>query len=518
VVAPDDAARVGIAGGADAVSRPPRDRHGHIFQGESPTEPMPMADLLRRTPYRYVRIPGEAPEDTQVRWALDLAARVGELMLRSGAGAPHVVGSVAAVAAASGVDVVEVDITLQSLLIQATSATGRSHTLLRVVRRTRHDYARLVAVHELVEALAGGEIDSDEADRRLRQIKRRRRIFPVWAVSIASALLASAVAVMIGASAFAALATVLVVLAVTAVNRLYARTALPEFYANAINALVATLLAGAVYAATVAVGHPMAEQDFAFIVAGGIVAMLPGRSMASAIEDVLFGFPLTGAGRLLSVLVALTGLIIGIAGGLSVMLSLTTLLGSDFVSPSVLKLGADQSSVVAAVGGALVVGLSGAVTVQSLRRLIVPTGLLSVGTAVVSAALGRGVGIGAIAATGVAAVALGAAGRLVAARLGAPSMVLVVPASFALLPGLTIFRGLYELVAASGDSPGSLTIQSGLTTLLGAGAILVAIATGTVFGEILASPWDRTLRGARPEGRDGHEGPGDDEGGDLRRV
>ena len=97
-------------------------------------------------------------------------------------------------------------------------------------------------------------------------------------------------------------------------------------------------------------------------------------------------------------------------------------------------------------------------------------------------------------------------------------MVLVVPASFALLPGLTIFRGLYELVAASGDSPGSLTIQSGLTTLLGAGAILVAIATGTVFGEILASPWDRSVAGARPKGRDGSARSDDDEGGDLRRA
>ncbi len=499
------------------MSRLSRDRPGRIFQGESPTEPMPMADLLRRTPYRNMRIPGEAPEDTQVRWAIDLAARVGELMLRCGAGAPQVVGSVAAVAAAAGVDVVEVDVTLQSLLIQASSSTGRPHTLLRVVRRTRHDYARLVAVHELVEALAGGRIDSREADRRLRQIKRSRRIFPVWAVSLASALLASAVAVMIGASAPTAVATVLVVLAVTAVNRLYARIALPEFYANAINAMVATLLAGAVYAAATALGRPMQEQDFAFIVAGGIVAMLPGRSMASSIEDVLFGFPLTGAGRLLSVLVALMGLIIGIAGGLTVMLSLTTVVDSGFVSPSVLKLNVNQSSVFAAVGGALVVGLSGAVTVQSLRRLIVPTGLLSMVTAVVAAGLTRGVGIGAIAATGVAAVALGAAGRLVAARLGAPSMVLVVPASFALLPGLTIFRGLYELVAASGDAPGSLTIQSGLTTLLGAGAILLAIATGTVFGEILASPWDRSVRGARPEGRDGREGR-DDDGGDLRRA
>ena len=461
-----------------------------------------MADLLRRTPYRHARIPGEAAEDAEVRQALDLAARVGELMLRCGAGAPQVQGSVAAVAAAAGVDLVEVDITLQSLLIQATSATGRPHTLLRVVRRTRHDYARLVAVHRLVEALVAGHLDPTAAAVRLREIKRQRRNFPVWAVSVASAFLASAVAVMIGASAVAAVVTVVVVLAVTGVNRLHGRLALPEFYANAINACVATLLAGGAYAASAGWGVPLRENDFAFIVAGGIVAMLPGRTMASAIEDVLFGFPLTGAGRLLAVLLALTGLIIGIATGLNMLLSLTELVGSDFVSPAVLDLRPDQASVVAAVGGALVVGLSGAVTVQSRRSLILPTGVLSVGAAAAAAALYRGVGIGIITATGLAAVALGLVGRLVAGRFDVPSMVLVVPASFALLPGLTIFRGLYELVALGGGSAGSLSIQSGITTLLGAGAVLLAIATGTVLGELLASPWDRQIRGAAgPETR-----------------
>ena len=116
---------------------------------------MPMADLLRRTPYRNSH-PRRGAEDTQVRCGVDLAARVGELMLRCGAGAPQVEGSVAAVAAAAGVDVVEVDITLQSLLCRRPAPTGTPHTLLRVVRRTRHDYARLVAVHRLVAALAGG--------------------------------------------------------------------------------------------------------------------------------------------------------------------------------------------------------------------------------------------------------------------------------------------------------------------------------------------------------------------------
>ena len=69
-------------------------------------------------------------------------------------------------------------------------------------------------------------------------------------------------------------------------------------------------------------------------------------------------------------------------------------------------------------------------------------------------------------------------------------MTLVVPASFGLLPGLTIFRALYEMTASGGDA-GLLSLQSGITTMLGAGATLLAIATGTVFGEILASPLDR---------------------------
>jgi uncharacterized membrane protein YjjP (DUF1212 family)/uncharacterized membrane protein YjjB (DUF3815 family) len=459
--------------------------------GNEPTEPMPMADLLRRTPYRNTPIPGEAAEDTQVRQALDLAVRVGELMLRSGAGAPQVQGSVAAVAAAGGVHLVEVDITLQSLIVQATSATGRPHTLLRVVRATRHDYARLTAVHHLVEALTAGDLDVKGAAERLREIKRHPRNFSVWVVSVASALLAAAVAVMIGASPLAAVATVVVVLAVAGVNRLHRHIALPEFYGNAVNAFVATLLAGGLYALSVGAGMGLREQDFAYIVAGGIVAMLPGRTMAASIEDVLFGFPLTGAGRLLAVLVSLLGLVIGIGLGLTAMLSITEMLSSDFVSPSVLELRAEQAPLVAAIGGALVVGLSGAVTVQSKHRLILPTGLLSVVAAAVLAVLDRVLSIGSITATGVAAVALGVGGRLLAGRLDVPSMVLVVPASYALLPGLTIFRGLYQLVATGGEA-GSLSIQLGLTTLLGAGAVLLAIATGTVLGEILASPWDRT--------------------------
>jgi uncharacterized membrane protein YjjP (DUF1212 family)/uncharacterized membrane protein YjjB (DUF3815 family) len=475
-----------------------------MLRGDQPTEPMPMADLLRRTPYRRVRIPEAAAEDVATARAVDLAVRVGELMLRCGAGGPQVEGAVAAVAASAGIDVVDLDITLQSILVQAHSKDGRTHTVLRVVRRTRFDYGRLVAVHRLVAALVAGEVTADEAADRLRAIKRHERNYPVWMTSVASALLASAVAVMIGAGLVPAAITILVVLGVAGIGQLLGRIDLPEFFVNAINAFVATMTAGAFYAAGSLGGFGLSGTDFAFVVAGGIVAMLPGRTLASAIEDVLFGYPLTGAGRLLHVALSLLGLIIGIATGLNLMVTMTEIFETDFVTPEVLDLRVSQASLVPGLLGALVVGLAAAVTVQSRRMLVLPTGLLTVAGAGMAALLTRGADIGIITATGLAAVGIGVVGRVMAQRLGAPSLVVIVPATFGLLPGLTIFRGLYELVDPGGTK-GLLVIQSGITTLLGAGAILLAIATGTVFGEILASPFDRRSRGE--SGRSGRSAP-----------
>ncbi|KGN34443.1 hypothetical protein N802_13580 [Knoellia sinensis KCTC 19936] len=481
----------------DRPERPERPRRPWRLEGGPPTEPMPLVDLLRRTPYRNARISHEEAEEARVREALDLAVRVGELMLRSGAGAPQVEGSVAAICAAAGVPNVEIDITLQSLLVHARIDAVHPVTALRVVRSTRHDYARLVAVHELVDAFVNGHVELPEAVEQLRDIKRARRIWPDWVVTLATALLAAAVAVMIGSTLFTAFVTVLVVLVVSGVGRLMGPLHLPEFYSNAVSAFTSTVLAWAAYSMGAQGWIPLGANDFAFIVAGGIVAMLPGRTMASAVEDVISGYAVTGAGRLLAVLVSLTGLIIGVAVGLGTTIRLTEAMAFDFVAPSVLDLRVTQAQWWAAAAGAFVVGAAGSVIMQSRRRLILPTALLSLLGGGLYAAFTRLGDFGAVTSTGLAAVVLGFIGRLVALRLGAPAMAVVVPASFGLLPGLTIFRGLYELVGESTSDIGTLSFQAGVATLLGAAGVLLAIATGTTLGEIFASRWDTQVARAR---------------------
>lgn len=471
------------------------------LRGGPPTEPMPLVELLRRTPYRRASqgLCDTDPGDEAIPEVLDFAARIGELMLRCGAGAAQVEGSVVAVAAAYGLRRFEMDLTMQSLLLQARDAAGESHTLLRVARTTRPDHARLVAIHELVETIVSGSLELGEAEGLLREIKAAPRTFRTWVVWVARACLAAAVAAMVGANVTATLITFLVVMLVSLVHRATLRVWLPEFYESAIVAASSTAFAWLAYAAGAQGWIDVGQRDFAYIVAGGIVALLPGRALASAVEDVLSTYAVTGAGRFASVFISLLGLIIGVALAISVTLQITTSLGVGFATPDALRLELASASVPVVLIGGFVVGASGAATLQTRRKLVLPVGLVGLLGLACSLVGTRVLVIGPVTTTGVAAVVIGVVGTFVARGMGAPAMTVVVPASFGLLPGLTIFLGLYEMVGQ--DTAGALTLQSGMTTLLTAGAVLMAIATGTTLGEILASSWGERLGPGRAPAR-----------------
>lgn len=464
-----------------------------LWRGEEVTETLPIVDSLRLTPYRNPRVVAAAAEEREARASLDLALRVGELMLRCGAGAPQVESSVIAVAAAAGLDNLEVDITLQSLLVQCTTSSGGQITMLRVVRSATRDFARLVAVHEFVENLVAGSYDREAAAARLREIRRMPRFWPRWVVHASMGVLSAAVAVMLGASLFASVVAGVSALLVDSTARRLGRRGLPEFYQCAIGGFIATVLAWAAFSLGAAGLLPVSSADFAFVVAGGIVVLLPGRTVASAFEDAISGYSVTGAGRMFGVLLTTAAIILGVASALSLTLKLTTMLDLPFASPGILDLRATDAPVVVGVLGAFVVGIAGAVSLRTRRALVLPSGLLCGAAVGLSLVVSLVPGLGALTAAGLASIGLGFAGRLVALRLGAPAMVLVVPASYGLLPGLAIFRGLYEMVTHSSADAGSLSLQGGITTLLGAFAVLLAIATGTVLGEFLGAPFDHRM-------------------------
>ncbi|WP_446666334.1 threonine/serine ThrE exporter family protein [Flexivirga sp. B27] len=476
-------------------------RRMRFLQGEPVTEPLPIADSLRHTPYREPAAMVAPDEEASVRSALELAVRVGELLFRCGAGTRDVEAAVIAVAAAAGLRRLEIDITNQSLLVQAPTPSGVPVTLLRVARSNTRDFARLTAVHGLVQELVAGGIDDVEAaTRKLRRIQRTARLYPRWLVALGYAGLAGSVCAILGGHAMAIAVAVLSALAVDRIGRALGKRGVPSFYSAAAGAGVSVVLAWLGYLVGVHgwLGLDMTNNDFAYAVAAGIVVLLPGRAMASAVEDAVTGFPITGAGRLLTVLLSTAGIIVGIAAGLSFTLRLDKALELELTAPKALSFGNQQTVLWFRVLCGAFGAMCSAVTARALPRHLLPAGLLGALGLFLSGALSSSLGLGgfrlgATTAIAVAAIAIGVAGRLIGLRMGAPALVLVVPAVSPLLPGLRIFRGMYD--AVNGSIVGAAVTSQGaaITTLMGAAAVALAISTGVVMGDVLSAPLDRRV-------------------------
>lgn len=464
-----------------------------FFRPEQPTEPMPLLDSLRHTPYRDPRRMDAPEQEEEARESLDLAVRAGELLLRYGASTREVESSVAAVAAAAGLDVVEIDITNQSLLLQAPVPGGGRVTVLRVVRSSGRDLSRLVAVHQFVEQLAAGTFDRREAAARLKAIRRAPRFWPRWTGTVGYGALAASVAMLLGGHAAAIAFSFVSAVLVDLVGRLLSRRDLPAFYLSAAGGAIATIVAWAAYVVGTKGAYVLTPSDFAYIVAAGIVVLLPGRAMTSAVEDAVTGYPVTGAGRLFGVGLTGAGIIAGVAAGLSLTLRLDTVLHLTLTSPRGLTFAEGNAPLLLRLLAGAIGATGLCVAMRSRRSLMLPTAAVGALGLLLTDLLHRFGGVGATASVAVACVAMGFVGRLLALRLGAPGLVLVIPAISPLLPGLRIFRGMYELVSGTVVGHGAAAPEAGLTTLLGAAATALAIATGVVLGDVMSSPFDRRI-------------------------
>ena len=92
-----------------------------------------------------------------------------------------------------------------------------------------------------------------------------------------------------------------------------------------------------------------------------------------------------------------------------------------------------------------------------------------------------GLGAGPTLASGIAAVVLGFSGEVLTGRLRVPPQLVAVCGIVPLLPGLAIYHGLFAIVVDA-------DIQGGLTALVGASAVGLALAAGVTLGEFLGRP------------------------------
>ena len=435
------------------------------------TQPVPIVTALKGTPYQ-APVQAKEPSEDEARMILDLAADIAAMMMRAGAGTSDVEVSVIAACTACGLATVEVDLTSNTLVVHYSTSDGRLLTVMRVNRGESTHFAKLASVHKLVTDLVDGRLEFHEARSRLDAIRTQRRPFPEWFTTGAWGFMVGALVLLLGGGPIAVPLGITMAIVVFQLGKLLGRTHLPAFFITALQAASATLIA------TIA-GDVGIIDSPQYLVAAGIVLLLPTQSLYSAVQDALTNFPLTAAGRLVGVFMTLAGIVSGIALGIVCGQAI----GLGHIEVLVPKTSPHVVTAILSMVAAAVVSMSGAVAMSARRRFILPAALVGLASHITMMSLTL-LNIDNVLASLLAATVTGFLSRPLALRLGAPAIVLMIPGIYTLLQGLSIFTAVYQIASDSEN----VSFAVGLSSLFTAILANAALAVGAVLGSYLALP------------------------------
>ncbi|MEJ7635374.1 threonine/serine exporter family protein [Aeromicrobium sp.] len=410
-------------------------------------------------------------ETREVQRTLDLALRVGEMLLSNGAGAADVTATMSSIAHHLGLRQTLVDVTFTTVHLSYQPTPDDP-----VVSATRHvthretDFDDLTRVDHLVTDLLSGEIDLDEARIRIAQISSTGHRTPRWAVTLSWGFIGAGVAMLIGGSWIVALIAAVAAVGIEILQRFLSRLRLPFFYAQVAGGLFASLLAVSASAVDIA-------ADPSLVITASIVMLLAGLGFIGAIQDALTDFYITAVARILEVMISTVGVIVGVSGGLTV----GGMLGVDIaLDPGASGL----SRFPLMVAGAALSAAAFAFAAYAPGRVLLPiAGIAGVASAIYLLLAESDLGRAWPAA--IAAIFIGLVSYAVAGWARVPPLVIVVAGIVPLLPGLSIYRGLSLL--ADND-------YTGILEMITAIAIAISLAAGVILGEYVAQPLGREAR------------------------
>ena len=410
-------------------------------------------------------------ETREIQRTLDLALRVGDMLLANGAGAADVTATMSSIAHHLGLRQALVDVTFTTVQMSyQASPDDPAVTATRHVKQRETDFDDLTRADHLVRDLLSDEIDAEEARIRLAQISSTGHRTPRWAVTLGWGAIGAGVAMLIGGDWIVTLIAAIAAIGLEILQRYLTRLRLPFFYAQVAGGLFASLLAVGVSAV-----HP--ATDPSLVITASIVMLLAGLGFIGAIQDALTDFYLTAGARILEVMISTAGVIAGVSGGLTV----GRLMGVDIaLDPG--ASGLSQFPLVVA-GAALSAGAF-AFAAYAPSRVLLPIAAIAGAAAGINLLLAEN-DLGRAWPAAIAAIFIGLVSYTVAGRAQVPPLVIVVSGIVPLLPGLSIYRGLSLLGADD---------YSGILQMITAAAIAISLAAGVILGEYVAQPLRREAR------------------------
>ena len=413
----------------------------------------------------------EIPSDERLLQVLDLCMQVGEVLLSSGESGADTSATMTRLAAACGLTTVDVDITFTSITMCChRGRVAVPVTSMRIVNYRTTDLTRLALVTRIVDQVVRGEMDVPAAVTALAEAVGAPHPYPRWAATAGWGGLAAAVAVLLGGAAVTAVTAFVVTAVIDRIGRLLSRWGVTSFFLQIVGGLVATASTLGLFAA----GALPPGTNPSLVIATSITVLLSGLSVTGAVQDAIAGHVVTAAGRAAEIALSSAGLLTGVILGLKVGLALGLTL--DPAEPLAADVAQFGISTLAAAIAAAMAALASYAPLRSLAAAALAGGA---GWATYGA-LTLFVHLGPVVATGLAAVVIGLASTLFR-RPRRYRHVIILAGIIPLLPGLTAYRGFYQLASAR-------DVVDGLVTVTLALAIGLALAAGVTAGQFLARP------------------------------
>ncbi|MFC9898330.1 threonine/serine exporter ThrE family protein [Nocardia sp. NPDC127579] len=411
--------------------------------------------------------PIDLTDDASVAEVLDLAVRVGEVVLASGTGVMDTTNQVRFIAATYGLSRCDVDVTYDAIRIWVDRGPMLPPANnMRVVRQRALDFTRLAAVDRLTRRIRNQVVPPEDARAALDEIVRADHPYHRWTATLGWSLLAASIAALLGGSLLVAVVSFAATAAIDRTNRVLNRFGLPFFFQHMVGGVIAAT--PAILLATFVEPFGVATSP-TLVIAAGITVLLSGLQLFGAVQDAITGAPITATARMLEV-VMMTG---GIVAGIALALRLGEAFGATV--PSIdLAAGRDITDLPVKILAGAVAALAFSLACYAEKRALAAAGLGGA-AGIICYLLVLWAGFGPVVSSGVAATVVGLAGGLMARRALTPPLVVALAGITPLLPGLSVYRGLYGLLNDQ--------LILGLNQLIAAFGIGCALAAGVTLGE-----------------------------------
>jgi len=421
--------------------------------------------------------PIDLTDDAVVAEALDVAVRVGEVLLAAGTGAIDTSEQVRFVAATYGLAQCDVDVTYNSIVLSAyRGPTMPPASTMRVVQYRSMDFTRLAAVDRLTRRIRRDAISPAQAHEELLALTNAAHPYNRWVATVAWSGMAAAISVLLGGGFLVALVAFASTFVIDRVNRFLNGVGLPFFFQHVVGGIIATAPAITIYSLRDTLGVDVSPG---LIIAAGVTVLLSGLSLVGSVQDAITGAPITASARFFELLM-MTG---GIIAGVATTLRIAEVFEAELPVISYAPLPDLTQLPTKILSGAFAAMFYALACYAERRALAVAAFAGAAGSLVYQLSLGAV--LGPVVASATAATVIGFAGGLAARRALTPPLVVAVAGITPLLPGLALYRGLYAMLRNE--------IVVGLTALFAAFGIGCALAAGVTLGEWLA----RTTRNPR---------------------